>query len=163
MKDKARVIRAICSVSLVVKYLLPKQKSGVRFPYTAQNQQLKIMNRYKNLYALIKSGKYEKIFYHITSSNNIESIMRNGIIPTRGPRRCIKNDGEDIIFMTCIECLNDWKQALMKAKHHPIIDPVIVKVDCTNFSLKIRNCYKEGIEIGCTTTILPSQLTITKL
>lgn len=163
MKDKARVIRAICGVSLVVKFLLPKQRSGVRFSYTAHNQQLKIMNRYKNLYVSIKSGQYEKIFYHITSSDNIEAIMRNGIIPTRGPRRSAKYDGENIIFMTCIECLNNWKQALTKSKRNPIINPVIIKVDCTNLSLKIRNCYKEGIEIGCTTTISPSQLTITKL
>lgn len=121
------------------------------------------MNRYKNLYALIKLGQYEKIFYHITSSNNIESIMKNGIIPTKGPRRSVKHDGETIIFMTCIECLNNWKQALTKAKHHPIIDPVIIKVDCTDLSLKIRNHYKEGIEIECITTISPSRLTITKL
>ena len=121
------------------------------------------MNGYENLYALIKSRQYEKIFYHITSSNNIESIMKNGIVPTKGPRRSVKYDGENIIFMTCIECLNNWKQALMKAKHHPIIDPVVIKVDCTDTSLKMRNYYKEGIEIGCTTTILPSRLTITKL
>lgn len=88
----------------------------------------------------------DRIFYHITSRDNLDSIFSHGLIPNFGPRT-LKCDHEALIYMTTKECLTSWYYTLINAKH-PINNPVILRIDCTGLKLMYRNKYKNGIEVA---------------
>lgn len=100
----------------------------------------------------------DRIFYHITSRDNLDSIFLHGLIPNFGPRT-LKCDHEALIYMTTKECLASWYKTLINAKHS-INDSVVLKVDCTGLKLIYRNKYKNGIEIASHIKINSKRITL---
>lgn len=100
-----------------------------------------------------------KIFYHITLLDNLNSILKEGLIPNIGPQclRC-KNDNptEKLIYLTDLKSIWKYKEALFpNCRSH-----VILQVNCNNFSLIKRKKFIEGIEIGCREVIPPKNIKI---
>ena len=99
-----------------------------------------------------------RIFYHITESSNLESILKYGLNPQFGPRT-LKCDKEPLVYMTTEECLSSWYKTLITAKH-PITNPIILKIDCTQLKIIYRKKYINGIEIASRTNIKPDKISI---
>ena len=89
-----------------------------------------------------------KIFYHITLLDNLDSILEKGLIPNIGLQclRC-KNDNsiEKLVYLTDLISVQKWKKSLFPNCRYC----VILQVNYNNFSLIKRKKFIEGIEIGC--------------
>lgn len=100
-----------------------------------------------------------KIFYHITLLDNLDSILKKGLIPNIGPQcfRC-KNDNpiEKLIYLTDLRNVQKWKKSLFPNCR----SCVILQVNCNNFSLIKRKKFIEGIEIGCREIIPPKNIKV---
>lgn len=116
----------------------------------------------RELLELIKESG-DRIFYHITDRSNYESIMKSGLLPKVGPRRSKKLDKEDLIFMTVLENVNSWRSTFLSIEKNPIKDPIVLRVDCHGVKLKVRACYRDGVEIASSEIIPPNRIELTEL
>lgn len=103
-----------------------------------------------------------RIFYHITLRSNLESILNKGLIPDIGIKcqKCYNdNPTEKLVYMTDLESIKAWRNALYREND----DCIIFEVNCTELKLIKRCKYIHGPEYACRTTIPPENIKLTNL
>lgn len=110
----------------------------------------------------LKSGELPKVFYHITEKSKLDSIMKEGLIPQTGKRssssKYTKDGNDPLVYMTLFQFITTWKKSFERCGYS---DLIVLECNCNDLKLKVRDCYREGLEVATANTIEPDRITLT--
>ncbi len=101
------------------------------------------------------------LFYHVTETSSVPSILKEGLQPRLGPRSDVMEDAPAIFCFTSYEAMEDGVTNWISEEFNEEVRLSLLVIDATGLDYEIRN----GLAWeACFTTAIPSnRITVQEL